>query len=127
LDKELASLKSILLVTDRDYKLTRTQQENWIKYMVIKEFPAGMPWEDAEEKKNSKEITTQGLHTSYRCISLTTNISRIFVKLQRNARCGMNIGATKRSQLRYRRVRAYKGRRQDMYRWFRHMTQCNVA
>ncbi len=43
LDKELASMKSTLLVTDTDYKLTRTQQENWIKYTVIKEFPAGMP------------------------------------------------------------------------------------
>jgi hypothetical protein len=54
LDKELASLESTLLVTDRDYKPTRTQQENWIKYAVIKEFPAGMPWEDAEEEKKKQ-------------------------------------------------------------------------
>jgi hypothetical protein len=54
LDEELASLESTLLVTDRDYKLTKTQQENWIKYTVIKEFPAGMPWEDAEEKKKKQ-------------------------------------------------------------------------
>ncbi len=81
LDKELASLESTLLVTDRDYKLTKTQQENWIKYTVIKEFPSGMHWEDAEEKKKNKETTTQGSGTSYRCISLTKNVSRIFVKL----------------------------------------------
>ncbi len=54
LDEEQASLESTLLVTDRDYKLTRTQRENWIKYAVIKEFPAGMPWEDEEEKKKKK-------------------------------------------------------------------------
>jgi hypothetical protein len=52
--EELASLESTLLVIDRDYKLTRTQQENWIKYAVIMEFPAGMPWENAEEKKKKQ-------------------------------------------------------------------------
>ncbi len=54
-------------------------------------------------------------------ISLTTNISKIFVKLQSNPRCSMNIGATQHSQLRHSRARANKGRRQDMYRYFRHM------
>jgi hypothetical protein len=43
LDKKLASLESTLLVTDIDYKLTKNQQENWIKYTVIEECPAGMP------------------------------------------------------------------------------------
>ncbi len=52
--EELASLKSTLLVTNRDYKLTKSQQENWIKYAVIKKFPAGMPSEDAEEKKKKQ-------------------------------------------------------------------------
>jgi hypothetical protein len=50
LDEELACLQSTLLVTDSNYKLTKNQQENWTKYTVIKEFPPGMPWEDAEEK-----------------------------------------------------------------------------
>ncbi len=50
LDEELASLESTLVVTDSNYKLTMNQQENWIKYAVIQEFPLGMPWEDAEEK-----------------------------------------------------------------------------
>jgi hypothetical protein len=54
LGKELASLESTLLVIDRDCKLTRTQQENLIKYTVIKELPAGMPWEDADEKKKKQ-------------------------------------------------------------------------
>jgi hypothetical protein len=54
LGKELASLESTLLVTDSDYKLTKNQQENWIKFVVIKEFPVGMPWEDAEGKKKKQ-------------------------------------------------------------------------
>jgi hypothetical protein len=49
LDKELASLESTQLVTDKDYKLTMNKQGNWIKYAVIKDFLVGMPWEDAEE------------------------------------------------------------------------------
>ncbi len=54
LDEELASLECTLLVTDSDYKLTKNQQKNWIKYAVTKEFPARMPWEDAEEKKTKQ-------------------------------------------------------------------------
>jgi hypothetical protein len=125
LEEELASLESTLLVTDRDYKLIKTQQENWIKYTVIKEFQQGCPGRMQRRRRKSKETTMQGLGTSYRCISLTTNISRIFVNLQSNARCGINIGAMQHSQLRYWRVRANKGRRQDMYKWFRHMARCN--
>jgi hypothetical protein len=43
-----------LLNTDSEYKLTKEQQKNWIKYAVVKEFPPGMPWEDAEEKKKKQ-------------------------------------------------------------------------
>ncbi len=31
-----------------------TPTENWIKYTVIKELPAGMPWEDVEKKKKKQ-------------------------------------------------------------------------
>jgi hypothetical protein len=44
-------LECTLLETDSEYKLTKDQRNNWIKYAVTKEFPPGMPWEDAEEKK----------------------------------------------------------------------------
>jgi hypothetical protein len=42
------------LDTDSQYKLTKEQRQNWIKYAVTKEFPSGMPWEDAEEKKKKQ-------------------------------------------------------------------------
>ena len=54
LDKVLVDLECTLLDTDSKYKLTKDQRQNWIKYMVTKEFPQGMPWEDAEEKKKKQ-------------------------------------------------------------------------
>ena len=50
LNTVLVNLEITLLNTDSEYKLTKEQQKNWIKYAVVKEFPPGMPWEDAEEK-----------------------------------------------------------------------------
>ena len=54
LDKVLSELECTLLQTDSEYKLTKDQRQNWIKYAVTKEFPPGMPWEDAEEKKKKQ-------------------------------------------------------------------------
>ena len=50
----LTELETTLLNTASEYKLTKEQQNNWIKYAVVKEFPPGMPWEDAEEKKKKQ-------------------------------------------------------------------------
>jgi hypothetical protein len=44
----------MLLQTDSEYKLTKDQRQNWIKYAATREFPPGMPWEDAEEKKKKQ-------------------------------------------------------------------------
>jgi hypothetical protein len=51
LDKVLVDLECTLLDTDSEYKVTKDECQNWIKYAVTKEFLPGMPWEDAEEKK----------------------------------------------------------------------------
>ncbi len=53
-DKVLVDLECMLLCTDSEYKLIKDQWQNWIKYAVTKEFPLGMPWEDAEEKKKKQ-------------------------------------------------------------------------
>jgi hypothetical protein len=52
MDEELMVLEQKVLHTDTDYKLTRSQSKKWITYAVVREFPAGMPWEGAEEKKH---------------------------------------------------------------------------
>jgi len=53
-DKVLMELEQELIRTDSDYKLTKDQRQNWIDYAVTREFPLGMPWEDAEEKKKKQ-------------------------------------------------------------------------
>ncbi len=47
-------IKQTLLKTNKDYTLTREQTTNWIRYAVVRDFPAGMPWEGIEEKKQKK-------------------------------------------------------------------------
>ena len=54
LDTVLREREQDLIRTDRDYKLTKDQHQNWINYTVNREFPPGMPWEDAEEKKKKQ-------------------------------------------------------------------------
>ncbi len=54
MDKELKKIESTLLLSDKKYKLTREQSKNWIRYTVVKDFPAGIPWEGLEEKKQKQ-------------------------------------------------------------------------
>jgi len=54
LDKVLSELECTQLQTDSEYKLTKDQHQNWINYTVNREFPPGMPWENAEEKKKKQ-------------------------------------------------------------------------
>jgi hypothetical protein len=66
LDEELKNIKQILLKNDKEYKLTREQSNNWIRYVVMIDFPAGMPWEGTEEKKQKQGTSNPrlayGLH-----------------------------------------------------------------
>ncbi len=70
MDKELKRIKQTLLLTNKDYKLTRKQSNNWMRYAVIKEILLGMPWEGIEEKKQkqgtSNSRLTYGLHVHQR-------------------------------------------------------------
>ena len=43
LNTVLMNLEITLLNTNSEYKLTKEQHNNWIKYVVVKEFPPGMP------------------------------------------------------------------------------------
>ncbi len=61
LDVELTKIKQTLLTTDRTYKLTKEQSKNWIRYVVVRDYPMGMPWEGIEEKKQKQGITNAQL------------------------------------------------------------------
>ncbi len=43
-----------LLSENNKYKLSKNQWPKWLIYTVMQEFPAGMPWEGAEEKKQKQ-------------------------------------------------------------------------
>jgi hypothetical protein len=60
MDKELKCIKQILLLTNKEYKLTREQSNNWMRYAVVN-FPAGMPWEGIEEKKQNQGTSNSRL------------------------------------------------------------------
>jgi hypothetical protein len=52
--KKLKAIEDNLLLTDKNYKLTREQSKNWIRYEVVKDFLAGMPWEGLDKKKQKQ-------------------------------------------------------------------------
>jgi hypothetical protein len=54
IDKELKAIEKKLLLTDKNYKLTREQSKKWIRYAVVKDFPVGMPWEGLDKKKQKQ-------------------------------------------------------------------------
>jgi hypothetical protein len=72
MDEELKKIESILLLSDKNYKLTREQSKNWIRYAVVKDLPAGMPWEGLEEKKQKQAQATLALLTCSTCTNQTT-------------------------------------------------------
>ncbi len=43
-----------LLLTNKDYKLTKEQSKSWIRYAVVKDFLVRMPWKGMEEKKQKQ-------------------------------------------------------------------------
>ena len=40
--------------SNAEYKYSERRLSKWIKYAVVREFPAGMPWEGAEEKRQKQ-------------------------------------------------------------------------
>ena len=55
IDEELRRIESRLTSEgNAEYKYTSRQLSKWLKYAVVREYPAGMPWEGAEEKKQKQ-------------------------------------------------------------------------
>ncbi len=54
-DKESKLVEQKLLLGDNaEYRPSKQRQSKWLSYAVVQEFPAGMPWERAEEKKQKQ-------------------------------------------------------------------------
>jgi hypothetical protein len=55
IDKELQQIAQRLISENNaEYKFTQHCISKWLKYAVVREYPAGMPWEGAEEKKQKQ-------------------------------------------------------------------------
>ncbi len=55
LDKELKLVEQKLLSENNaEYKFPQRRLSKWPNYAVVREFPVGMPWEGAEEKKQKQ-------------------------------------------------------------------------
>ena len=63
LDEEKQVEQKLLSDNNMEYKITKQQHSRWIKYAVVQEFPAGMQWEGAEEKKQKQG--TNNAHLAY--------------------------------------------------------------
>ena len=54
-DEELKKVELRLISENNaEYQYSQRQLSQWLKYAVVREFPAGMPWEGAEEKKQKQ-------------------------------------------------------------------------
>jgi hypothetical protein len=120
LDTVLSELECTLLKTDSEYKMTKDQRQNWINCTVTREYPPGMPWEDAEEKK-SRGATTRCWYTYCRCTNPTTTELASSATSQNNASCGPPIGKIRLLQSKYRRMIANKEKKSTISRWYRLM------
>ena len=55
IDKELQQIEQRLISDNNaEYKFPQHCISKWLKYAVVREYPAGMPWEGAEEKKQKQ-------------------------------------------------------------------------
>jgi hypothetical protein len=52
--KSPAASSRLISENNAEYKYPQRQLSQWLKYAVVREFPAGMPWEGAEEKKQKQ-------------------------------------------------------------------------
>jgi hypothetical protein len=72
MDEKLKKIESKLLLSDKNCKLTRDQSKNWIRYAVVKDLLAGMPWEGLEKRSRNKAQATLALLTCSTCTNQTT-------------------------------------------------------
>ena len=55
IDKELQQIEQCLISDNNaKYKFPQRRISTWLKYAVVREYPTGMPWEGAEEKKQKQ-------------------------------------------------------------------------
>ena len=71
INEELQQIEQRLISDNNaeQYKFPQRRISKWLKYAVVREYPAGMPWEGAEEKKQK-----QG--TNYACLAFIFHVHK---------------------------------------------------
>jgi hypothetical protein len=128
MDKELKKIESTLLLSDKNYKLTREQSKNWIRYAVVKDFPAEMPWEGLEEKKQKQGISNA-------CLAYVLHVHQPDHKRMKNLLAcakakrtsGTRSGEIQHLPLKHRMIGSQSGSRPNTFKWFKHSGQCSLV
>ena len=98
IDDELKKVE-LQLVNDNnaEYKYSERRLAKWVKYAVVREFPAGMPWEGAEEKK--QKLGTKNARLAYVLHIHEPDYARMktLLAFAKRGRSGTYIGATQLS------------------------------
>jgi hypothetical protein len=127
LDMVLSELERTLLKTDSEYKLTKDQRQNWINYVVTREYPPGMPWEDAGEKKKKQGgnnvrlvYVLQVYQPDYDPISKLCHITK-------QRKLWVTHWGNTALQSKYRRRIANKEKKSAISKWYRLMGRYSLA
>jgi len=121
LDKVLSELECTLLQTDSEYKLTKDQRQNWIKYALLRSSHRGCLGRTQRKRKRSRGAITRRWHMYCRSINLTAIDSATYVIWRNNTSYGPIIGEIRPSQSKYQSSIANKAKKSVIYRWFRPM------
>jgi hypothetical protein len=117
LDKELKVIEKKLLLTDKHYKLTRKKSKNWVKYPVVREFPAGIPWKVTEEKKQKLGATNARLAYILHVYQADYKQMKTLLAYAKERKSGTNTGETQHLQLSYQTNVVHKDQRPNKSKW----------
>jgi hypothetical protein len=126
-DKVLVDLECTGLCTDSEYKLTKDQWQNWIKYAVTKEFPPGMPWEDAEEKKKKQGSNNARLAYILQVYQPDYEQVKTLCHIAKQRKLWLPHWGNRRSPSRFQRTTASNVARHAKFRWSKLTAQFSSA
>jgi hypothetical protein len=127
MDKELKVLEKKLLLTDKNYKLMREQSKNWVKYVVVRGFSAGMPWEDTEEKEQKQGTINARLAYILQVYQANYKQMKTLLAYQRKRMSGTNTGETQHLQLSYQTNVVHKEQRPIISKWSKFTGPSNLV
>ncbi len=125
MDEELKILENKLLLMNKDYKITSSKSKKWILYAVVREFPAGMPWEGAEEKKQKQGTNNARLAYVLHVHQPDYKKMKTLLAYAKEMAIWHIIGGMHPLPSNYLMRRALKGGKRSISKWFKFMDRYN--